>query len=403
MSLLYKALNQASQVREKAGARPEAAEAATAHTSPVAERILAQSIAGGGAIAGRRPISRIVLVSLLGVTALATAAVFMMPPAEFQPLDAPPPELAQPVEPAVTPVPVEAVVQQPEPEVPVEQLTPEPQIETATPEQAAEPETAPPERIGAEPAPYEPVDAPAPARVSDRGMEKFVDGQIGQTETAGLGPPVDLTGEAETESPAKSKIEITDDTDRLRADYENAARLLDGGQPAAAQQIYAGILRNAPNDRLALLGRAAAFQRMLRTNEAVAAYEAVLAAYPGDEWALTNLLALLSGQNSTQALAQLQRLIRLNPEKALVPAQVGMIHLARGEYEPAARHLEKAVALEPKNAKYIFNLAVVYDKWGQSEQALRFYAQCLDLAARDQNSQIPVEIVRQRMAFLTVK
>jgi len=142
---------------------------------------------------------------------------------------------------------------------------------------------------------------------------------------------------------------------------------------------------------------------MLRATEAVSAYEAVLAAYPGDEWALINLLGLLSNQNSTQALAQLQRLIRLNPENALVPAQVGMIHLERGEYEPAARHLERAVALDPKNAKYAFNLAVAYDKWGQPAAALRNYAQSLDLAARSQEAQIPVELVRSRMAFLKVK
>jgi len=431
MSLLYKALSQAARLREKGGAgfdAPSPGAAAPQAPPLAAERVVAQSGAGGKSAAGRWPVGRLLLFSVFGLTVIGVAVLLLMP--ETLLLIAAPQQQLQLIEPvaapAAEPAPEPLAQEQPqqtEPDMPAETdspdtlaggILPDPPLAESSPEVTSAflstpPETLPetlPERIIADTAPFEPRLGRGPKRVSDAGMENFVDGQISGRENAGLGPPVDLmTGQAmpAAEPAVRQKMEITDDTDRLRADYQNAARFFDGGQPAEAQLIYARILRRNPSDRLALLGRAAAYQKMLRTTEAVSAYEAVLAAYPGDEWALINLLGLLSNQNSTQALAQLQRLIRLNPENALVPAQVGMIHLERGEYEPAARHLERAVALDPKNAKYAFNLAVAYDKWGQPAAALRNYAQSLDLAARSQEAQIPVELVRSRMAFLKVK
>ncbi len=420
MSLLYKALTQATQQREKGAQAPLKSSGALGQAASVTAPGAAPSVAGrmtphtlssskSSAPGGR--MSRWILLSLVGVTGIISAGLLLMPEAPLEPL---PPQLAQLPEPAAA-TPSEAVAPEVQPEAveslpPSEAISPDQSAESA-PVAPAEPDTVPPEpvqppqRIGADSAPSEPPPVRAPKHVSDAGVEKFVDAQLAGREMAALGPPVDLKHEGDAAALAQERpgMQITNDTDMARARYENALRLLEGGEPAQAEHIYAQILRDDPNDRLALLGRAAALQKMQRTQQALAAFEAVLAAYPGDEWALTNLLALLSTQNSTQALEQLQRLIRLNPQNALVPAQVGMLHLARGEYEPAARHLERAVALEPRNAKYAFNLAVVYDKWGQPETALRFYAQCLDLATRAQDAQIPVETVRQRMAFLTVK
>ena len=52
---------------------------------------------------------------------------------------------------------------------------------------------------------------------------------------------------------------------------------------------------------------------------AISAYEDVLAAFPGDEWAMVNLLGLVSAQEPERALAQLERLQRLIPKPHYCP------------------------------------------------------------------------------------
>lgn len=410
MSLLYKALNQATQLREKAAARPDpgaapAAPAGMAPTPPVPGLGLAVPVTGAGG-----GVSRWLLLGLIGITLVVSAGLLLLP--EAPPLVLAPPQVSEVTAPQGEAPELEInreIVTSP----PLQDVAPEPPVAESPPAEIQLPETAAPPagtapRIEIASGPPESALMRAPKHVADAGIEKFTDGQIAWRETAALGPPIDLNrGGEEYDSydtpPMRPGMQITDDTDQMRARYEQAANLLNSGEPVQAERIYAQILRDDPIDRIGLLGRAASLQKMQRPLLAVAAYEAVLAAYPGDEWALINLLGLLSAQNSTPALAQLERLIRINPENALIPAQAGMLYLARGEYEPAARHLTRAVEIAPRNAKYVFNLAVVYDKWGQAAPALRFYAQSLDLAARSEDMQIPVDSVRQRMAFLTVR
>lgn len=415
MSLLYKALHQASQLREKGSVRPDPGTAApqAGTAAPLAERLMAQGFASTAKQGGAMRIARLVLFGLVGLGVIAVAIALLIP-------TSPPQQIAAPeIVPAPAP-PIAEMREAAEPE-PVYQPTPDPSIAEAADSLAQEidgeftdlaapppaatvlaPERAAPERIGAPSGPAQ--SRPGQMRVQDGGLEKFVEEQMKREALSGLGAPItiDRTRRAE-DIGQRTPVEITDDTEVIRERYESAAFMLDNGQPVEALPIYDQLLRNNPKDRLALLGRAAALQKLGRTLTAVGAYEDVLAAFPGDEWALVNLLGLVSAQEPQRAVAQLERLQRLNPRTALLPAQIGMIQMAQGNFEMAARSLDRAVSLDPENAKYVFNLAVLYDKWGQSQNALRYYRQCLEMAARNPDGLIPLETVRSRMAFLDVK
>ena len=435
MSLLYKALNQASQLREKGAIRPDiasTAQAGAATAVPLAERLMAQGFSHKRQQSAGMRITRLVLFGLVGLSALAIAAVLLFPPGPTEqfatptppPDSAPAADVAQaptsvPVEPvqAPTSVPVEPV----QAATPAEATTvPEPSISdvadglaealdaesaglaTAPPPAATTPAPiSPPARIGGAPDPAEA--RPQQKRVRDGGLENFVEEQVAREAMSGLGPPISLDRTGANNIGQRSPVEITDDTEIVREKYESAALMLQRDQPEEALFIYNQLLRNNPKDRISLLGRAASLQKLGRNLMAVSAYEDVLTAFPGDEWALVNLLGLVSQQEPGRALAQLERLQRLNPKTALLPAQIGMIQMVQGNFEMAARSLEKATMLDPGNAKYVFNLAVLYDKWGQSQSALRYYRRCLEMAQNNPDGQIPLETVRQRMAFLDVK
>lgn len=410
MSLLYKALHQATQLREKGSKKADAADASRAGAAaavPLAERLMAEGFASTGKQGGVMRIARLTLFGLVGLAVITVSIALLMPASPPQQVatpetvPAPQPPVAD-VQAAAEPVPVDPV--------PHEQATSDiadaaDNLAQALDAEAADPahtEAAAPERIGATPDPAEV--RPGQKRVRDGGLEKFVEEQVAREALSGLGVPIRLNRTAAGQNIGqRGPVEITDDTEIVRERYESAALMLERNQPEEALHIYDLLLRNNPRDRLALLGRAAALQKLGRSLLAISAYEDVLAAFPGDEWAMVNLLGLVSAQAPEHALAQLERLQRLNPKTALLPAQIGMVLMAQGNFEMAARSLDRAVALDPENAKYVFNLAVLYDKWGQPQNALRYYRKCLEMAMQNPDGQIPLETVRSRMAFLDVK
>ncbi|MFZ5833901.1 MAG: tetratricopeptide repeat protein [Pseudomonadota bacterium] len=434
MSLLYKALNQASQLREKGSIKPETsatapAGAAAAATVPLAERLMAQGFSPKGEQSSTMRIARLALFGLIGLSAIAIAVAILLPASPPEQFAAPtPPPVSPPaaeVAPANAPVPAEpapeVAAQAPAANAPAADASPADAsiaevaeslaetLDAETAEMAAAPTpltpppaaAATPERIGASPDPAE--TQPRQKRVRDGGLENFVEEQVAREAASGLGPPITMDRTGAGAIGQRSPVEITDDTEIVREKYESAALMLQRDQPEESLFIYNQLLRNNPRDRIALLGRAASLQKLGRTLMAVSAYEDVLAAFPGDEWALVNLLGLVSQQEPARALAQLERLQRLNPKTALLPAQIGMIQMAQGNFEMAARSLEKATLLDPDNAKYVFNLAVLFDKWGQPQAALRYYRRCLEMAQNNPDGQIPLETVRSRMTFLDVK
>lgn len=413
MSLLYKALNQASQQRERSPLKadaPAAARPVGAAGLSLADQLLSQ---GRTSALATRKTMRLVLFALIGLGAVAIGASLLIAPDLPPPPQAaaPPPETAtaaippaqdtppapgaQPPAGEAAPSPAEAAPVQQAPDDLAGSLEAESE-ELAADQAANAAPIAPPARIGAPPAREI---APQQKRVREGGLENYVSEQLERETLAGLQPPVhlDKTGQRAIASP---QAEITNDTEILRERYESAAIMLEKDQPQEALSIYEQLLRNNPGDRLALLGRATALQKLGRNLQAISAFEDVLAAFPSDEWALVNLLGLISAGQPQGAVQQMVRLARLHPSSPLIPAQTGMLLMSQGDYEMAARSLEKAVALDPDNVKYVFNLAVVYDRWGQRVPAVRYYRQCLELAARDASSQVPVETVRSRLAFL---
>lgn len=353
MSLLYKALNQAAQQRENGAlkADPATRGSGRAATVPLAERLMAQ---GGKPRFNAGGPRRVVRVVLFGLAGLGMAAVLL---ALFAPL-APPQKTAttEPVAPGPV-APETAVAPGPEPVPPQPKATDLEAGNVVTSENPAAPEDgqedtepplaesplAPQARIGAG---YEPKDFASPQkRILEGGLEKYVGAQLARESVSGLPAPLEIDRTASAAIGHNTPVEITDDTAIVRERYESAADMLERGHPDESLQIYEQLLRNNPKDRLALLGRAAALQKLGRSLMAVSAYEDVL----------------------------------------------------------AARNLEKAVSLQPENSEYVFNLAVAYDKWGQPKAALRYYRQCLEMAAQNPDGQVPLEAVRQRMAFLDVK
>lgn len=287
------------------------------------------------------------------------------------------------------------------------------------------------------PAPEATIEAPAPAQAGRVASEPGPTGAEGPPPALSKSAQIELTltaPEATTEAPAdetpaeaaamdtleaagapirieqtlgqvdnaiSQMVTVTDESDDVRDRYEAAQRSLRAGQADAALWIYQELLRHRPADRPALLGRAIALQRLNRFNDAIRAYEEVLRHHPDELVALTNLLGLIGREAPDEALEQLGRLYAVNPGYSPMVAQISLIYARLNDTPNAVRFMREAITLDPTNAVYHLNLAVLYDRAGQKPAAVRSYERTLELAAGEDKA-IPIlaETIRERLRYL---
>lgn len=179
-------------------------------------------------------------------------------------------------------------------------------------------------------------------------------------------------------------------------------RALEGGRASSAVTMFDELYNEDPTDTRVLAARAVALQKAGRAQEAIAAYEELLKVEPANLNALTSLLGLLRTQNSDLALEQLLRLRQAYPSHAGIAAQLGVVYGDRGQLDEAVRFLGVANSLEPMNAVFKFNMAVVMDKLGNSVEAESLYRQALELDSRynTARSAIPRQAIENRISSL---
>lgn len=160
---------------------------------------------------------------------------------------------------------------------------------------------------------------------------------------------------------------------RSRDTVADAYRLLLRGDFHAALASYEAVLEEDPRSLQALLGRAAALHKLRRLDEARLAYERVLAADSNNREALTNLLAIIAAAAPQEALSRLTALERTAPGFTPVLAQIALVYGQMGADAEAIAYLEKAVAQDPSNLTYRYNLAILLDRAGQRAAAAQAY------------------------------
>jgi tetratricopeptide (TPR) repeat protein len=190
------------------------------------------------------------------------------------------------------------------------------------------------------------------------------------------------------------------------AEAMNAAgdRVLKAGGYADAVKIYDSRLQNNPSDPIALAGKAQALQQEGQDDAAMAVWQRLLELNPRDVEALTNYLGLLQKQQPDEALEKLKELSAQYPENAGVAAQIAMASATLTDTPTALKNFRKAIALDPTEPTYPFNMAVLYDRLGTTDKAREGYTRALNVVRDfpEKASRVPVEIIRARLRALSL-
>lgn len=207
-------------------------------------------------------------------------------------------------------------------------------------------------------------------------------------------PPVEVTSRAEQ----VIKVSKTYSARSPQAVIAAGDRVLADNQFGAAVDIYDKQLRQNPSDPLALAGKAVALQKANRNTEALDTYQRLIDLNPRDVGALSNYLGLLQKTKPAEAMARLNTLSEQYPDNASVAGQIAAVFANQADTPSALRYFMKARALDGTNATYPFNIAVLYDRMGNSSKASTYYREALNMAADNPNgSSVPVQSIKNRL------
>ena len=153
------------------------------------------------------------------------------------------------------------------------------------------------------------------------------------------------------------------------------------GDLATARNDYQQALREEPANRDAMLGLAALDVRGGRLELAEAGYLRLLQADPRDAHAQAALIALRAGRvDPVAAESRMKSMLADNPAAHVLNFTLGNQFAQQGRWAEAQQEFFKALAAEPDNADFAYNLAVSLDHLRQPRLALEYYKRALTLA-----------------------
>jgi tetratricopeptide (TPR) repeat protein len=176
------------------------------------------------------------------------------------------------------------------------------------------------------------------------------------------------------------------------------------GEYDTALGFYDEALKQEPTSVLALLGRGTALQKLGRKDEARKSYDRVLKINPGNREALTNLTGLESERAPGEALARLMDLEKEYPNFSPVKAQIALIYARLENFDGALEYFRRALVVTPDAPLYLYNMALVLDRLGKSEQAVAYYERTLSMTVGGRAiPELSVPDIQRRITFLRAK
>ncbi|NTU76614.1 MAG: tetratricopeptide repeat protein [Alphaproteobacteria bacterium] len=109
--------------------------------------------------------------------------------------------------------------------------------------------------------------------------------------------------------------------------------------------------------------------------EAVAAYNKALAQNGDNQEAWEGKVYALQRMGTSDSMEALRHVVAVRPTLAPGHAALARLLMSKGEYAQALVSMQRAYDLDPSGKNYALNLAILHDKLGQEDEALKIYSQ----------------------------
>ena len=154
------------------------------------------------------------------------------------------------------------------------------------------------------------------------------------------------------------------------------------GRLELAEKDFAQAAEEAPPEAsLPIVSRGLMLLQMNRASEAVGLFRKRAQSHANDylvHWFLAEALirqgAATGSPEEQEATIALQSSIRQKPEVPQTHLMLGKLLLKRGDLTSAAKHLEAAMRLDPKDTSAIYQLGTLYRRQGNAKRAAELFA-----------------------------
>lgn len=209
-------------------------------------------------------------------------------------------------------------------------------------------------------------------------------------------PPVEAS-EAALNPPA---IRLTRTRPVADANLQAGYAKLQSNQLDGARLDYEQALKNDPNNVDTLLALAAIAQRQGRPSDAERYQQRAINADPSDPAAQAAILGSNAGGDQIANESRLKSSLAAQPESGPLNFALGNLYSRQKRWSDAQQVYFNAVAADPDNPDYLFNLAVSLDHLRQPKLAAQHYRLALD-AAQQRPAAFDRERVSLRLAQLS--
>ncbi len=173
--------------------------------------------------------------------------------------------------------------------------------------------------------------------------------------------------------------------DAAQRQLTKAYHAFESGDLVRAKDEYAAVLKALPQQRDALLGLGAIALAENRLQDAHRYYAAVLTGAPDHPLATAAMFIIEGGRGAHATEAKLKLLLDRDIEAPYLHFALGNWYAREQRWGDAQQAYFAAVHGQPRNADYVFNLAVSLDQLGQRKAALDYYRQAEALRSATTN------------------
>lgn len=195
------------------------------------------------------------------------------------------------------------------------------------------------------------------------------------------------------------EIHVTTNRPRLDPALEQGYSALQKGELTDAKSAYETVLKNDPNNIDALNGLALSHLRSGHLDKAHPLLQRSLEIDPRNGFTLAALAGLKSHDDSEQTESRLKTAVADQPEAPYVYFSLGNFYARQHRWGDAQHSYFQAMARDPENPDYLFNLAVSLDRLQQTKLARQYYGQAL-LAAEKQPAAFSTRAATERLRDL---
>ena len=175
------------------------------------------------------------------------------------------------------------------------------------------------------------------------------------------------------------------------------------GQYEVAIEIYKQVIKAEPDSIYAKFSLGVVYQKLGQNRQAKSIYYELLKSdMENKEEVIGNLLAILVDESPKDAVYLLSRLTAENPKSGYILAQAAIAYDREKNYTRAIDLLKRAVTASPGRLDYKYNLAVIYDKTADYDNAFFLYSEVIKKSNNSDQS-IPLDQIRKRVEFIRNK